>query len=67
MSILACQEGARLIANATEALRRQCEFPPRTGGGGRDFYLEMEIEELVQAANRHVAEHMMHCPICRSD
>jgi hypothetical protein len=64
MSILACQEGALLISNAAEALRRQCELPPNTGG---NLSLEMEIEEAVQAANRHVADHMMRCPICRTD
>jgi hypothetical protein len=66
MSILACQEGALLIANAAEALRRQCELPPKTGSSG-ELSHEMEIEAAVHAANRHVAEHMMHCPICRSD
>ena len=66
MSILACQEGVLLITKAAEALlRRQCEPPAKTHTD--QIALDVDVEEAVEAANHHVAEHMMHCPICRSD
>jgi hypothetical protein len=66
MPIHACHEGTLLIANAAEALRRQCELPARTATV-IEVALEIHTEEAVNAAIRHVTDHMMHCPICRTD
>lgn len=65
MSILSCPEGSLLIANLAEAMRRQCELPAETKTP-YEIALEMDTAEAVQAANRHATDHLIKCPICRT-
>jgi hypothetical protein len=64
MSILSCPEGTLLIGNLVESLRRQCELPGKTKSTS-EIALEMDTAEAVQAAYRHAADHLVHCPSCR--
>jgi len=65
MSILYCPEGALLLQNIAEAMRRQCELPAKSKSI-EEIAREMDTDEAVQAANRHATDHLMTCPICRS-
>ncbi|WP_433965698.1 hypothetical protein [Tunturiibacter gelidiferens] len=65
MSILSCPDGALLIGNLVESLRRQCELPGRTRSS-YEIALEMDTAEALQAAYRHAADHLVHCPACRN-
>ena len=65
MSILYCPEGALLLQNIAEAMRRQCELPAKSKSI-EALALEMDTSEAVQAANRHASDHLMKCPICRT-
>jgi len=65
MSILSCPEGALLIENLAEAMRRQCELPARNRST-HAIALEMDTAESVQSANRHATDHLMTCPLCRN-
>jgi len=66
MSILSCPEGALLINNLAEAMRRQCELSaePRST---YEIAREMDTAEAVQSATRHATNHLMRCPICRTN
>jgi hypothetical protein len=63
MPALICQEAKLLIDNAAEALRRLCELP----ADPTDNALQMDVSEAIHDANKHMADHMMRCPICRTD
>ena len=65
MSILYCPEGALLLQNIAEAMRRQCELPAKSKSI-EALAREMDTSEAVQAANRHAADHLMACPVCRT-
>jgi hypothetical protein len=65
MSISYCPEGALLLQNIAEAMRRQCELPAKSKSI-EEIAREMDTAEAVQAANRHAADHLMACPICRT-
>jgi hypothetical protein len=65
MSILYCPVGALLLQNIAEAMRRQCELPAKSRSI-EEIAHEMDTAEAVQAANRHAADHLMACPICRT-
>jgi hypothetical protein len=65
MSILYCPEGALLLQNISEAMRRQCELPAKSRSI-EALALEMDTSEAVQAANRHATDHLMACPVCRT-
>lgn len=66
MSIRSCPEGTLLLANLAEAMRRQCELAAHPASP-HEIALEMDTAEAVQAANRHATDHMMQCPICRTN
>jgi len=65
MSVLYCPEGALLLQNIAEAMRRQCELPAKSKSI-EALALEMDTSEAVQAANRHATDHLMACPVCRT-
>lgn len=66
MSIRSCPEGTLLLANLAEAMRRQCELAAHPASP-HETALEMDSAEAVQAANHHATDHMMQCPICRTN
>jgi hypothetical protein len=65
MSMRYCPEGALLLQNIAEAMRRQCELPAKSKLI-EEIAREMDTAEAVQAANRHAADHLLACPICRT-
>jgi len=65
MSIRYCPEGALLLENLAEAMRRQCELPAKSQSI-EEIASEMDTAEAVQDANRHAADHLLACPICRT-
>ncbi|NYF89133.1 hypothetical protein RBB79_06250 [Tunturiibacter empetritectus] len=65
MSTHYCPEGTLLLQNLAEAMRRQCELPAKSKAI-EEIAREMDTAEAVQAANRHAADHLMACPICRT-
>jgi NADH:ubiquinone oxidoreductase subunit F (NADH-binding) len=66
MSILSCPEGTQLIDNLSEAMRRQCEHLAEAKSM-QEVAREMETAEEVCAATRHAADHLLQCPICRTN
>jgi len=64
MSTLSCPDGALLVGNLVEALRRQCELPSKTKSA-YEIALEMDTAEALKASYRHAAGHLVHCPLCR--
>ena len=62
---LDCPEGTLLLQNIAEAMRRQCELPAKFKSI-EEIAREMDTAEAVQGANRHAADHLMACPICRT-
>jgi transposase-like protein len=63
MSTQNCREAMSLLAESIEALRRQCELLPEShpAPGGT-----LDSAEEVVATTQQMSEHMMKCPICRS-
>jgi hypothetical protein len=54
-----------LLDNVAEALRRQCELPAESVRADQ-VTLEHNIAEAVSAATRRATDHLMQCPICRT-
>jgi hypothetical protein len=65
MSIRYCPEGTLLLQNLAEAMRRQCELPAKSKLI-EEIAREMDTAEAVQDANRHAADHLLACPVCRT-
>ena len=65
MSTRYCPEGTLLLQNLAEAMRRQCELPAKSKLI-EEIAREMDTAEAVQAANRHAADHLLACPVCRT-